>query len=89
MRVAMVHMVYMGYLDKIPLGAFVAKGLTWKTGQTHTHRYLKPLLGLIEAGEIDPSFVITDRLTGLDDVPDAYKTFKDKEDGCIKVFIKP
>lgn len=81
--------VYMGYLDKIPLGAFVAKALTWKTGQTHTHRYLKPLLKLIESGKIDPSFVITHKLKGLADVPDMYKTFRDKKDGCVKVFINP
>lgn len=81
--------VYLGYLDKIPLGAFVNKALTWKTGQTHTHRYLKPLLKLIEDGKIDPSFVITHRLNGLDGIPEAYKTFRDKKDGCIKVVAKP
>ncbi len=80
--------VYMGYLDKIPLGAFVAKALTWKTGQTHTHRYLKPLLKLIEGGKIDPSFVITHR-ANLSEAPDLYKTFRDKKDGCIKVVMKP
>lgn len=52
------------------------------------HRYLKPLLQKIQAGEIDPSFVITYRLK-LDDAPGAYKTFRDKKDGCIKVVLKP
>lgn len=80
--------VYLGFLDKIPFGAAMNKGLTMKMGQTHVHRYLKPLLQKIEAGEIDPSFVITHRLT-LDDAPGAYKTFRDKEDGCIKVVLKP
>ncbi len=80
--------VYFGYLDKIPLGAFVNKGLTWKTGQTHTHKYIEPLMKKIEAGEIDPSFVITHRAT-LNDAPDLYKTFRDKEDGCIKTFLRP
>jgi threonine dehydrogenase-like Zn-dependent dehydrogenase len=80
--------VYMGYLDKIPFGAFVGKALTWKTGQTHTHRYLKPLLKLIEDGKIDPSFVITDR-PDFDDAPKAYKTFRDKKSECIKVVMKP
>ena len=51
--------VYVGFLDKIPMGAFMNKGLTMKTGQTHVHRYLKPLLEKIQKGEIDPSFVIT------------------------------
>jgi len=80
--------VYIGFLDKIPLGAFMNKGLTLKTGQTHTHRYLAPLLDKIVAGEIDPSFVITHKAT-LEDGPDLYKTFRDKQDGCIKVVMTP
>jgi threonine dehydrogenase-like Zn-dependent dehydrogenase len=62
--------------------------LTLKMGQTHVQRYLEPLLETIENGQIDPSFVITHRL-GLEDGPQAYKTFRDKEDGCIKVVLKP
>lgn len=80
--------VYVGYVDKIPMGAFVNKGLTLKTGQTHTHRYMRPLLERIEQGEIDPSFVITHRLP-LAQAPEAYKTFRDKEDNCIKVVMTP
>ncbi len=80
--------VYIGLLDKIPFGAFMNKGLTMKTGQTHVHRYLQPLLGKIESGEIDPSFVIT-HTVALEDAPKMYKTFRDKEDGCIKVVLKP
>ena len=80
--------VYFGYLDKVPLGAFVNKGLTWKTGQTHTHKYIEPLMRKIEAGEIDPSFVITHKAS-LDDAPELYKTFRDKKDGCIKTFLRP
>jgi threonine dehydrogenase-like Zn-dependent dehydrogenase len=80
--------VYIGFLDKVPFGAAMNKGLTMKMGQTHVHRYLKPLLQKVEAGEIDPSFVITHRLR-LDDAPGAYKTFRDKKDGCIKVVLKP
>jgi threonine dehydrogenase-like Zn-dependent dehydrogenase len=64
------------------------KGLTLKTGQTHVHRYLEPLLKRIEVGEIDPSFVITHRLR-LADAPQAYATFRDKRDGCIKVVMTP
>jgi threonine dehydrogenase-like Zn-dependent dehydrogenase len=59
-----------------------------KSGQTHVQRYGGPLLKTIESGEIDPSFVITHRLK-LDDGPAAYKTFRDKKDGCIKVVMKP
>ncbi|RYG61579.1 MAG: glutathione-dependent formaldehyde dehydrogenase [Alphaproteobacteria bacterium] len=71
-----------------PMGHIVGKALTIKTGQTHVQRYLKPLLGRIEKGEIDPSFLITHRI-GLEDGPEAYKTFRDKKDGCIKVVINP
>ncbi len=80
--------VYIGFLDKIPFGAAMNKGVTMKMGQTHVHRYLEPLLQKVVDGEIDPSFVITHRVS-LDEVPAAYKTFRDKEDGCIKVVLKP
>ncbi|GCE23666.1 zinc-dependent alcohol dehydrogenase [Dictyobacter kobayashii] len=80
--------VYGGYLDKVPFGAAFAKGLTFKMGQTHVHRYLRPLLNRIQEGEIDPSFVITHRMT-LEDAPHAYDIFKHKEDNCIKVILKP
>jgi threonine dehydrogenase-like Zn-dependent dehydrogenase len=59
-----------------------------KTGQTHVHRYLQPLLQKIESGEIDPSFIITHTVP-IDDAPQMYKTFRDKEDNCIKVVLKP
>jgi threonine dehydrogenase-like Zn-dependent dehydrogenase len=80
--------VYIGFLDKIPFGALMNKGLTVKTGQTHVHRYLQPLLNKIEVGEIDPSFVIT-HTVDIEDAPKMYKTFRDKEDRCIKVVLKP
>jgi threonine dehydrogenase-like Zn-dependent dehydrogenase len=80
--------VYVGLLDKIPFGAAVNKGLTLTMGQTHVPRYHEKLLQKIEAGAIDPSFVITHRLR-LDDGPEAYKTFRDKQDGCIKVVLTP
>jgi threonine dehydrogenase-like Zn-dependent dehydrogenase len=80
--------VYGGWLDKIPFGAIVNKGLTIKTGQTHVQRYLKPLLERISKGEIDPSFVITHRMR-LADAPRAYRMFCDKQNDCIKVVLKP
>ena len=79
--------VYIGTLDKIPFGAAMNKGLTIKMGQTNVQKYLAPLLNKIEAGEIDPSFVITHKIK-LEDAPKAYKTFRDREDGCIKVVVK-
>jgi threonine dehydrogenase-like Zn-dependent dehydrogenase len=80
--------VYGGYLDKVPFGAAFSKGLTLKMGQTHVHRYIPILMDRIQRGEIDPSYVITHRVR-LQDAPAAYKTFRDKEDGCIKVVLKP
>jgi len=80
--------VYIGVVDKIPFGAFMNKALTMRTGQTHTHRYLAPLLEKVQKGDIDPSFVITHR-AGFSDGPDLYKKFRDKEDGCIKVVMAP
>ena len=80
--------VYGGLVDKIPFGALMNKGLTVRTGQTHVNRWTDDLLGRIEQGQIDPSFVITHRV-GLDDAPEMYKTFRDKKDGCIKVVLKP
>lgn len=80
--------VYALLLDKMPIGTAFAKGLTFRMGQTHVHRYLKPLLARIENGDIDPTFVITHRIP-LSEAPDAYKTFRNKEDKCIKVVLKP
>jgi threonine dehydrogenase-like Zn-dependent dehydrogenase len=79
---------YVGFPDKLPFGAFMNKGLTMKSGQTHMQRYMKPLLEKIESGVIDPSFVITHRVK-LKDAAEAYKTFRDKKDGCIKVVLTP
>jgi threonine dehydrogenase-like Zn-dependent dehydrogenase len=80
--------VYVGFGDKIPIGPLMNKGLTIKTGQTHVKKYLPLLLDKIEKGEIDPSFVITHKVD-LEDAPKYYETFKNKEDGCIKVVLKP
>ncbi len=80
--------VYGGFDDKIPLGAFMNKALTMKTGQTHMMRYMKPLLDRIEAGDIDPSFVISHKLP-ITEAPGAYKMFRDKQDKCTKVVLDP
>ena len=80
--------VYIGFLDKVPMGAAMNKGLTFKMGQTHVQRYTKPLLEKIQSGAIDPSFVITHKIP-LEEGPAAYKTFRDKKDNCIKVVLKP
>jgi threonine dehydrogenase-like Zn-dependent dehydrogenase len=80
--------VYGGFIDKLNMGAAFAKALTFRMGQTHVHRYLKPLLERIEKGEIDPAFVISHRLK-LDEAPQAYKMFKEKKDHCTKVVLTP
>ncbi|MEB3358450.1 MAG: zinc-dependent alcohol dehydrogenase [Synechococcales bacterium] len=80
--------VYGGFIDKMPMGAFVNKGLTMRSGQTHVQKYLQPLMERIQQGEIDPSFLITHRLP-LEDAPRAYKVFRDKQENCIKVVLKP
>lgn len=80
--------VYVGPVFNIPFGSAMNKGLTFKMGQTHVQKYLDTLLHKIDAGDIDPTFIITHRLK-LDEAPDAYKTFRDKKDGCIKVILKP
>jgi threonine dehydrogenase-like Zn-dependent dehydrogenase len=80
--------VYSGLIDKIPFGAAMNKGLTFRTGQTHVNRWTDDLLRRIEEGQIDPSFVITHSV-GLEQGPEMYQTFRDKQDGCIKVVLKP
>lgn len=80
--------VYGGFLDKFPFGAAFTKGLTFKMGQTNMHKYLRPLLKLIQEGKIDPSFVITHRLK-LEEAPTGYKTFKDQKSECVKIVMKP
>jgi threonine dehydrogenase-like Zn-dependent dehydrogenase len=80
--------VYGGFIDKFPIGAFMNKALTLKTGQTHVHRYMRPLLDRIERGEIDPTFIVTHRRP-LDAAPEMYDTFMHKQDECLKVVLKP
>lgn len=80
--------VYGGLVDKIPMGALVNKGLTVRSGQTHVNRWTDDLLARIRQGQIDPSFVITHTVP-LSRGPEMYKTFRDKQDGCIKVVLKP
>ena len=80
--------VYGGLLDKIPLGAVMNKGLTIRTGQTHVNRWTDDLLNLVVDNQIDPSFVIT-HTEPLERGPEMYKTFRDKQDGCVKVVLRP
>jgi threonine dehydrogenase-like Zn-dependent dehydrogenase len=80
--------VYGGFLDKFPMGAIVNKALTLRSGQTHVHRYMRPLLDRIVRGDIDPSFVITHRMR-LDEAAEGYSVFNDKQEDCVKVVLTP
>jgi threonine dehydrogenase-like Zn-dependent dehydrogenase len=79
---------YGGFIDKVPMGAAFNKGLTMKMGQTHVHRYMKPLFERIASGEIDPSFIVS-HVFPLESAADAYEIFKHKTDACVKVVMKP
>jgi threonine dehydrogenase-like Zn-dependent dehydrogenase len=79
---------YGGFVDKINMGAAFNKGLTFRMGQAHVHRYMRQLFQMIEAADIDPSFIVT-HIFPLEDAPDAYEIFKHKTDGCVKVVMKP
>jgi threonine dehydrogenase-like Zn-dependent dehydrogenase len=80
--------VYGGFIDKFPIGAAFAKGLTFRMGQTHVPKYMQMLLERIEKGELDPSQIISHRVP-IDEAPHAYRMFRNKEDNCIKVVMKP
>jgi threonine dehydrogenase-like Zn-dependent dehydrogenase len=80
--------VYGGFIDKVPFGSIVNKAITIKSGQTHVQRYMRPLLERIESGEIDPSFIVTHRIS-LDEAPLGYEVFRDKQEECVKVVMRP
>ena len=80
--------VYGGFIDKFPFGSIMNRSLTIRTGQAHVQRYMRPLLERIQNGDIDPSFVITHRLS-LSEAPEGYATFNDKQEECIKIVLKP
>ncbi len=79
---------YGGVVDKFPMGSVMNRSLTIRSGQCHVHKYMRPLLEHIQAGRIDPTFIVTHRLA-LDEAPNAYETFKHKQDDCVKVVLKP
>ena len=80
--------VYGGVLDKVNFGAAFGKGIKMAMGQTHMHKYMKPLLQRIENKEIDPSFLISHRI-GIEEAGDMYKVWRDKQDGVTKIVIDP
>ncbi len=80
--------VYGGFVDKFPMGSVMNRSLTIRSGQCHVHRYMRPLLEHIQRGDLDPTFIITHRLP-LDEAPTGYELFKHKDDGCVKVVLRP
>ncbi len=80
--------VFGGFIDKFPMGSVMNRALRIRTGQTHVQRYLRPLLQRVENGDIDPSFVVTHEMP-LDEAPRGYKIFRDKQEDCVKVVLKP
>jgi threonine dehydrogenase-like Zn-dependent dehydrogenase len=80
--------VYGGFIDKFPMGSLMNRSLTIRTGQCHVQRYMRPLLERIQNGDIDPSFVITHHMR-LEDAPEGFAMFKEKQDDCIKIVLKP
>ncbi|HSH21571.1 MAG TPA: zinc-dependent alcohol dehydrogenase [Candidatus Caenarcaniphilales bacterium] len=79
---------YGGFIDKFPIGAVLNRSLTVRGGQAHVQRYMRPLLERIQNGDIDPTFVITHQLP-LEEAPRAYEIFKNKQDECVKVVLRP
>jgi threonine dehydrogenase-like Zn-dependent dehydrogenase len=80
--------VYGGFIDKMPMGAAFAKGLTLRMGQTHVQSYMQSLLDLIQKGSLDPTFLITHR-GRLEDAPRLYELFRNKQDECLKIVLRP
>ena len=80
--------MYVGLVDKFPIGTAFGKGLTLTMGQTHMHKYMRPLFDLVEQGRIDPSEIITHRVS-LEDAATAYRLFRDSKDDAVKFVLKP
>ena len=80
--------VYGGRYNLFPLGDFFSRNITLKMGQCPAHTYIQPILKMIVEGKIDPTDIITHKLS-LQEGEHAYKIFDKKLDGCIKVVLKP
>lgn len=80
--------VYGGFVDKFPIGAVMNRSLTIRSGQAHVQRYMKMLFDKVREGEIDSSFIVTHRMK-LDEAPEAFDMFCNKEDDCVKVVLQP
>jgi threonine dehydrogenase-like Zn-dependent dehydrogenase len=79
---------YLGFIDKFPMGAVMNRSLTIRSGQCHVQRYIRPLYERVRDGDIDPSFVVSHRMT-LDDAPQGFEMHKYKQDEFNKVILRP
>lgn len=79
--------VYGGLLDKLPFGAAFAKGLRLRMGQTHVHRYIRPLIDRILQEGFDPAEIVSHR-GRLDEAANFYQLFNEREE-CTKVVLRP
>jgi threonine dehydrogenase-like Zn-dependent dehydrogenase len=80
--------VFAGLVDKFPLGAVMNKALTLRGAQQHGHRYVPEILDLMSRDEVRTEHLATHVLP-LDDGPEGYRMFKDKEDGCVRAVFRP
>ena len=80
--------VYGGLYNMFPLGPFFARNITLKMGQAPARSYMKTIYDQIVNGEVDPTTIITHKLS-LDDAAYGYDIFNERQDGCIKVILKP
>lgn len=77
-----------GLIDKFPLGVIINKGLTVRAAQQYGQRYMPPMLEHVQEGELDPSIMLTHRMS-LEEGPRGYEIFKNKEDGCVRAAFAP
>ena len=74
--------------DAFPVGQIFDKGIRMAFGQAPVQKYIDELIGILDRAEIKLHDIITHRLP-LEQAPNAYKMFRDKEDNCVKVVLKP
>jgi len=79
--------VYVAQGNMFEVGAFMEKGLSMAAGQTPVQKYWKELLGFIESGKIDPTFIIS-HILPLEQAPKGYQLFSEKLDNCTKVVLR-
>lgn len=70
------------------IGKFFEKGLTMGSGQCNVKSYNRHLSDLISTGKAKPSFLVSHRIS-LDEAPEAYQHFDNRDSGWTKVVLKP